>query len=178
MARLPYKDLDDLPSSVRLQIMEFGELNVDRMLAHATTVIGPWHETFHSILAASSISSTQRELVILRIAHLYQCEYELVQHEVSGRTVGLTREEMDAVADDEMTSEVLSDADRTVLQLVTEVLTQHETTDDTFGAVHHYLGTRGTVELMILIGLYSGLALLLNTLQVDVDLTARMRFAP
>ncbi|MEU7219051.1 carboxymuconolactone decarboxylase family protein [Nocardia iowensis] len=179
MARLPYGNLDALPPEVRAQVELFGDLNIDRMLAHACTVIGPLHETTRSILAESTLDPRLRELVILLVAHRRHCAYEAVQHEVSARAVGVTQAQLDALGANELTDRVFTDADRAVLALVDAALIgQGDVPDDVFDGAHHHLDDRGTVELMILVALYSGVAILLNSLRVDIDATARMRFAP
>lgn len=178
MARLPYANLEELPPLVRENVREFGDLNVDRMLAHAPAVLGPWHETFRAVLAGSVLTSARRELVILRVAHVLNCEYELVQHEVSARAVGLADAEIAAAKSADPAPEVLTAPDRAVLRLVTAMVERRVVPDEVVADVRAELGERGTVELTVLVALYSGLALLLNALEVEVDATARMRFAP
>ncbi|MCM6778243.1 carboxymuconolactone decarboxylase family protein [Nocardia sp. CDC159] len=179
MARVPYGDLEALAPEVRAQVRMFGDLNIDRMLAQARTVVGPLHETTRSILAESTLDPRLRELVILLVAHSGRCAYEAVQHEVSARAVGVTQAQLDALEADDPSAAVFTDAEKAVLRLVAAAL--HDSADvpeETFDRAHDHLGDRGTVELMILVALYSGMAILLNTLQVDIDATARMRFAP
>jgi hypothetical protein len=42
--------------------------------------------------------------------------------------------------------------------------------------VHATLGSQGTIEVLMVIGRYAGLALMLNALDVDLDENARLTF--
>jgi 4-carboxymuconolactone decarboxylase len=41
--------------------------------------------------------------------------------------------------------------------------------DESFGRVHALLGTDGVTELLMLVSLYYGLALVLNATELDID---------
>jgi hypothetical protein len=43
-----------------------------------------------------------------------------------------------------------------------------------FNSVHHGLGTNATVEVLMLINRWAGLALMINALDIDLDTTARI----
>jgi hypothetical protein len=47
-----------------------------------------------------------------------------------------------------------------------------------FKQVHTALGTEATVEVLMVISRYAGLALMLNALDVDLDETARLPIPP
>ena len=47
-----------------------------------------------------------------------------------------------------------------------------------FDQVHTALGSEATVEVLMVISRYSGLALMLNALDVDLDETARLPIPP
>ncbi|GAJ86296.1 hypothetical protein NBRGN_108_00090 [Nocardia brasiliensis NBRC 14402] len=178
MARLPYGDLDALSPEVRAQVKLFGDSNIDRMLAHADAVVGPVLETRFVMLAESALDPRLREMVILLIAHHCHCAYEAAQHEGLVQKVGLTQAQQDALAAERLTDPVFTDAERAVLDLVAAALAnQGDVSDQVFDRAYRYLDDRAVVELMIVVALYSGLAILLNTLQVDIETATRTRVA-
>jgi len=65
-----------------------------------------------------------------------------------------------------------------VLHLTTELLTTRSVSTEVFDQVHTALGSEATVELLMVISRYAGLALMLNALQVDLDETARLPIPP
>ena len=93
-----------------------------------------------------------------------------------GRAQG---DEINAVASESGWQEVdFSPVELAVLHLTTELLTTHSVSAELFGQVHTALGSEATVELLLVISRYAGLALMLNALQVDLDETARLPIPP
>ena len=64
------------------------------------------------------------------------------------------------------------------MQLTTELLTTRGVAASLFDQVHAALGVEATVEVLMLISRYAGLALMLNALDVDLDETARLPNIP
>ncbi len=65
-----------------------------------------------------------------------------------------------------------------VLQLATELLNTRGVAAPLFDQVRADLGPEATVEVLMVIGRYAGLALMLNALDVDLDETARLPTIP
>ena len=65
-----------------------------------------------------------------------------------------------------------------MLRLTTELLTTRNVSAELFDQVRTALGSEATVELLMVISRYAGLALMLNALQVDLDETARLPTQP
>ena len=65
-----------------------------------------------------------------------------------------------------------------VLQLTTELLITRGVAPPLVDHVHTELGSEATVEVLMIIGRYAGLALMLNALEVDLDETARLPNLP
>ena len=61
-----------------------------------------------------------------------------------------------------------------VLRLTTELLTTRGVAAALFDQVHTALGSEATMEVLMIINRYAGLALMLNALDVDLDDTARL----
>jgi alkylhydroperoxidase family enzyme len=67
-----------------------------------------------------------------------------------------------------------NDVELAVLHLTTELLTRRHVSAEVFDHVHQVLGSEATVEVLMVINRYSGLALMLNALEVDLDESARL----
>lgn len=67
-----------------------------------------------------------------------------------------------------------NELERVVLDLTTELLTTRGVAAALFDEAHRALGSEGTIEVLMLINRWSGLALMLNALNVDVDESARI----
>lgn len=121
-----------------------------------------------AILGQTSLSPKLRELTILRVAKLCGSEYEWKQHEAIARQVGLTAEQIKAVADWKK-SDKFSEEERVVLQYVDEVAAKVSVSDQTYNALGKYFKDPTIVELTVTIGYYNMLARVLVPLQVEVD---------
>ena len=65
-----------------------------------------------------------------------------------------------------------------MLRLTTELLTTRGVSAEVFDEVHRALGSEATVEVLMVISRYAGLALMLNALDVDLDESARLPIPP
>lgn len=154
-----------------------GELNVFRLLAGAPRVFDGWTRMVDAQLDSATFSTRLRELVILRIAHLQHSRYELAQHTDVARRVGITESEIALVTDQvsgKGAARSLDHLETTVLAFVTELCTTTTVSDETFTATETLLGTPALTELLLLISLYYGLALVLNATDLPVDETNRL----
>ncbi|WIM88041.1 carboxymuconolactone decarboxylase family protein [Candidatus Mycobacterium wuenschmannii] len=179
MTRISYREPDGMSPRARELTAARGNLNVYRVLANAEKVFTGWMEAGNAALTSPVLPTRLRELVVLRTAYLIGSAYELGQHRDVARTVGVSGDEIEAILSESgwQTSE-FDQAELAVLQLATELLTTHTVAADTFDRVHLELGTEATVEVLMVINRYAGLALMLNALDVDLDTTARLPIPP
>jgi AhpD family alkylhydroperoxidase len=156
-----------------------GNLNVYRALANAEKVFTGWMLAGHAVLTSPVLPVRLRELVVLRTAYLMDCPYELGQHRDVALTAGVSSDEIAAVVS-ESTWQTghFSPIELGVLYLTTELLTTRGVSAPRFDQVHQALGSEATVEVLMVINRYSGLALMLNALEVDLDQTARLPIPP
>jgi 4-carboxymuconolactone decarboxylase len=169
LARIPYPDPADAAEPVQEALAALPPLNVFRMLSHAQTAFRPFLRFGGVILGDLQLDAKLRELAILEVAVRSGAEYEWVQHEAIGRTVGLTDQQIDAVKREAIDDESLNDTERAVLQFASEVIERPRVRDETFAAVSRSLSSREIVELLLTIGNYLMLARVMTTLDLDLD---------
>jgi AhpD family alkylhydroperoxidase len=168
-----------MPELARELTARRGDLNVYRALANAEKVFTSWMMAGDAALRSPVLPRRLRELIVLRTAYLMDCAYELGQHKDVAQTVGI-----DSDSNDALTSESdwqTGDFDPTelaVLNLTTELVTTRRVAAPLFASVHTALGSQATMEALMVINRYSGLALMLNALDVDLDETARLPVPP
>jgi len=106
-----------------------------------------------------------RELVILAVAHHYECPFELYAHRRIADAVGLSADEIERVASgDEPPLE--SELDRVALATAKRLLVEGDLDDDEYARAVAALGEGGLFELLSLVGWYGLLALQLNVFRV------------
>jgi 4-carboxymuconolactone decarboxylase len=158
---------------------ERGNLNVYRVMANADKVFTGWMLAGRAALTSPILSRRLRELVTLRTAYLMDCRYELGQHNDIARTAGVSGDEIKAVTSDSSWQTAGFDpVELAVLQLTTELLTTRGVAALLVDQVLKALGSEATVEVLMVINRYAGLALMLNALEVDLDETARLPTLP
>ncbi|MBV9163207.1 MAG: carboxymuconolactone decarboxylase family protein [Pseudonocardiales bacterium] len=176
MSRIRLKTPAEAPERFREFMLRRGDLNVFRLLANAPAVFGGWTRMVDELLDSPTFTPRLRELVILRVASLQRCRYELAQHTDRGLQAGITARQLDAVTGTGELDDIgLDPTELAVLRLVTELCVTHQVGQDAFDAVLAALGTEATTELMILISSYYGLAFILNAVDLDIDTRARLR---
>jgi alkylhydroperoxidase family enzyme len=145
--------------------------NVLATLMHHPALMGPFLAYNNVLLRAPTLEARLRELMILRVAWRTSASYEWAQHVRIAAGVGITPDEIDAVAhgaDDDGWSAL--DAD--VLTAVDELVDGYRISDDTWNRLAEQFDERQLVELVFVVGTYTGLAMAFNSfgLELDADL--------
>lgn len=120
------------------------------------------------MMPRGKLTRKQTEAVIIRTAWLCRSEYEWTQHHAMGRSVGLTREQVDA-AGPEPESELFDPLIRLLLAGVPELLERHQLTDETYAALRAELPPKLILEYTMLVGTYAALAGSLNTFGAPLE---------
>jgi len=179
MTRIAYRRPEDMTGQARELTRARGDLNVYRTLANAKKVFTGWMLAGNAALTSPVLPVRLRELAVLRTAYLMDCPYELGQHRDVARTAGLSTNEINAVlSESDWQSDHFRGAELAVLQLTSELVATQSVSADVVEQVHTALGSEATVEVLMVIGRYAGLALMLNALDVDLDETARLPMPP
>jgi alkylhydroperoxidase family enzyme len=179
MARIAYRRPEDMNDQARELTHARGNLNVYRALANADKVFTGWMLAGNAALTSPVLPVRLRELAVLRTAYLMDSAYELGQHRDVARTAGLSTDEIDAVLSESgWQSDHFNDTEVAVLQLTSELVATQSVSADVVEQVHTALGSEATVEVLMIIGRYAGLALMLNALKVDLDESARLPIPP
>lgn len=179
MTRVPYRRPEDMTELARELTARRGNLNVYHALANAEKVFTGWMVAGDAALTSPVLPRRLRELIVLRTAYLMDCAYELGQHRDVAQTVGLDLATIDAVtSESDWQTGQFDPTELAVLRLTTELVTTRHVAQPNFDQVHTALGSEATVEALMVINRYAGLALMLNALEVDLDETARLPVPP
>jgi alkylhydroperoxidase family enzyme len=179
MTRIPFREPEEMTEQARELTAARGNLNVYRALANAEKVFTGWMLAGNAALTSPVVPVRLRELVVLRTAYLMDSPYELGQHRDVARTAGLNSDEINAVtSESDWKTADFDTVELALLRLTTELLTTRNVSAEVLDQVHSALGSEATVEVLMVIGRYAGLALMLNALEVDLDASARLPIPP
>jgi 4-carboxymuconolactone decarboxylase len=144
-------------------------LKLFRMVAHAETAYGAWLQYGGALLTRLELDPLLRELAILQVARQVGSHYEWVQHDPIARAVGATREQVDAIQagrDDDPAF----DADQSlVLQVTRTTVSEGAASEEQVAALAERLGARKVVELLLVIGNYTAIAMLIASTGLEPD---------
>jgi len=179
MTRIAYREPAEMTEQARELTRQRGNLNVYRALANAEKVFTGWMLAGHAALTSPVLPGRLRELVVLRTAYLMDCPYELGQHRDVARTAGVSIDEIRAVTSESDWQQAEFDpVELALLHLTTELITTRNVSAGVLDQVHTALGSEATMEVLMVISRYAGLALMLNALEVDLDDSARLPIPP
>jgi AhpD family alkylhydroperoxidase len=171
VARLPYVDPAEAPPGVREALEKTPPLNVFKMVANASTAFRPFLRYGGTLLSRLELDPVLREVAILRVAVLAGCDYERVQHEPIAAGVGATPEQIARATEPGASAE---GTEGLVYDLVEESFRENRAAPATTDALTRAIGGQGLVELLLVVGQYHGLAVLMNTVEIDLDEEAGM----
>ena len=147
-------------------------INVYRMLLNAPPLAESWFNHSNAVRWRTTLSARLREIVIVRIGHLAQCDYVLRQHVPSlALADGLSMDECNALADWHG-SQFFDARERAALAYADAVTRDIVVPDEVFAPVRHQFDDRQIVELTVLIGSYNMNARVLRALELDLESVA------
>jgi alkylhydroperoxidase family enzyme len=137
-------------------------------LAHHPELTAAFNQMIRHALYFSMITPRQRELLILRVAHLRASAYEWAQHVYQASVVGLAAEEVARIR-------LGPDADewdpleRALLAAADELVTEARIGDTTYAALAAELDASQIMDVVFTVGTYETFAMALRTFDVELD---------
>ena len=120
------------------------------------------------LLTKPTLEPRLREIAILRVAWITRAPYEWLQHVRLARMVGITDEEITAIAGDGAEHE-WSPLEADVLAAAEQLLDGYRVDDDTWGRLAAALDERELIELLFVVGTYTALAMVFNSVELELD---------
>lgn len=127
-----------------------------------------WLHYSGRLMPGGRISRHETELVILRVAHLRGCQYEMDHHIRLGRRAGVTPEILERV----LTGPEAAGWDprhRALMTAVDELVATKNLGDPAWAALTAHFDDRRMIEFCLLVTQYDGLATTIDTLRIDRD---------
>jgi 4-carboxymuconolactone decarboxylase len=142
--------------------------NVLGIFGHHLGLGSAWLHYNGVLLQDVSLEPRLRELLILRVAWKSRSRYEWVQHARLGQQAGLTSAHVEAVtrgaADD-----IWTPLERLLLEATDQLLDIHRIDDATWSGLQRELTSRQLLEVMFIVGSYLCLALVFNSVGLQLD---------
>lgn len=177
MARLPYPDLDHAAPELRELVLRLKSAHVFHMLAHAGAALRPFVQLGSALLFKGRLDPRLRELAILRVGHLCAAPYEVQQHEMVAREIGVPEAQIAASATGAEAPDY--DAEQRAVLRYTDALTRQVRVDDaSFAALRAHLDDGQVVELTLAVAYYGMVARVLEALQIELESEQKLSGMP
>ncbi|WP_405486536.1 carboxymuconolactone decarboxylase family protein [Nocardia sp. NBC_00511] len=128
-----------------------------------------WLHYSGRLMPGGKLRRYESELVILRVAHLRQCDYEMDHHIRLGRRAGITAEILDRLRDEGPASPAWTDKERALLTAVDQLVTTRDLDDATWQTLSTHYDERHLIEIVLLTNQYEGLASTITALRIQTD---------
>ncbi|KAA9159804.1 carboxymuconolactone decarboxylase family protein [Amycolatopsis acidicola] len=120
------------------------------------------------VLNGSTLSRRDRELLVLRVAAVRQCDYEWAQHTLLAREAGFTDEEIARIAEGSESSG-WPERDTALLKSVDELLGGGKITAPTWRVLAGEFDERQLMDLVFTVGTYAMLAMALRSFEIEPE---------
>jgi AhpD family alkylhydroperoxidase len=137
-------------------------------LARHRGLFRKWLRFAGALMPGGVLPRKDSELVILRVAHNCDCEYEWRHHERLGQAAGLSAEEIERVRSGPG-AEGWSDRQRHLLRAADELHADRTLSDSLWAQLRPVMSDADLIELCLLVGHYEMVAMTLNALAVEPD---------
>ena len=152
--------------------MRVPEMHLFTTLGQRQLLFWAW-SIYGGRLLRGRLPAIDTELVILRVAHLRACEYELQHHRRMARRQGLDAEMQAVIFSwldvEEGSASRLSERQRALLKATDEFVKDRTIADATWQQLATHLDRRQLIEFCLLASQYDGLAATMSALDIPLD---------
>lgn len=143
-------------------------LNVHRVMAHHPELLAAWTPLRNHVVGNGTLSPRQRELIILRLSHRAGVAYEWHHHTARAAQVGISATEAEAVQTGP--SAGWEDHGEALLLASTDQLyDKHAIGDSMWAELTRLFSIPQILDLIVTVGLYTTLAMFINTTGVQIE---------
>ncbi len=143
-------------------------LHVLGTLAHHPELTTAYHTFNGQVQFGTTLTQRQRELLILRVAAVRDCDYEWAQHTIIAGDVGLSGDEIARVAAGP-DAPGWDDLDAALVRAVEELIVDAALSDATWASLAASLDARQLMDVIFTVGAYDTLAMFIGSVRMELD---------
>jgi alkylhydroperoxidase family enzyme len=143
-------------------------MNAMGVLAHHPDLTSAYNSLISHALYYTTITARQRELLILRVAHLRSADYEWAQHVYQAGVAGISREEIAQVRVGPG-APGWEPLERALLAAADELVADARIGDDTYTTLSSSLDTQQLMDVVFTVGAYEVFAMAMRSFDVALD---------
>jgi AhpD family alkylhydroperoxidase len=177
MARIPYPDRDSIPAEMDALLRQIPRHGPVDMLSHTPALGRLFLMQGQALITSIALSARHREVIILTVASLTECEYEFSQHVPISEAAGVDSSTREAIRAGDFANSDLAEADRTLIAFVGEMVERPRASEATFRQIRLLFTDRQIVEIIQIVGAYWSFARLCTTLDIEIQEATDLRSA-
>ncbi|WP_083894798.1 carboxymuconolactone decarboxylase family protein [Nocardia tenerifensis] len=127
-----------------------------------------WLHYSGKLMPGGRLPRHESELVILRVAHLRDCDYEMDHHIRLGKRAGVTAEILERLRTGP-DAPGWSAKHRALLGAVDQLVRTRDVDDERWAALAEHYDERSLIEIVLLVNQYEGLASTITALRIQRD---------
>jgi alkylhydroperoxidase family enzyme len=143
-------------------------LNAMGVLAHHPELTAAYNQLIRHALYFSTITPRQRELLVLRVAHLRGSPYEWAQHVYQAGVAGVGPDEVARVRAGPA-AEGWTPLERALLSAADELVAIASIEEDTYNRLAQDLDVQQLMDVVFTVGVYEVFAMAMRTFDVELD---------
>jgi acetyl esterase/lipase/alkylhydroperoxidase family enzyme len=148
--------------------------NVFRTMVQHPDLMRRWLPFVNHVLAKSTLSLREREILILRIGWRCRSEYEWVQHVRAGRRAGLSETDIAHIA----AGHGLDGKESLLLKATDELHDGAKIGAETWNALAGHYSRQQLMDIVFTVGQYAMVSMALNSFEVEVDEELKGSYPP
>ncbi len=169
--RIPMRDLSQLTGeeadTAAKNRIGGRDLNIFRVMMNHPKLARRWTVFAGHVLQKQTLPLRERELLILRIGWLNQCEYEWAQHVELAKRSGISEAEIERITQGPGAGWNAHEA--ALLQAVDDLFENSVVSDQTWATLSAKLSTEQMMDVVFTIGQYNLVSWALNSFGVPLD---------
>ena len=154
-------------SQAAARVIGVDDARIFSTLGRSKGLFRGWLYFSSRMMPFGKLSRKDTERIIIRVAHLRGCDYELDHHRRLGKRAGVTDGEFADII--EGPDAGWGDRERSMLLAVDQLVTTHDIDDATWSALARHLDEPRLISFTLLVGQYDSLATTIGTLRIQRD---------
>lgn len=164
---IPLPEIDELSPELQNVVKGF-PLNVILMMANAPASTKTLVDFANTILFQSRFDARQREIAVLRVAHVTRAPYEWAQHANLAAAVGVSAREMEIIRSEEPVTSLDEDGNL-LCRVADEISRDVRLSDEGLRLIMARYGVREATELILCVSYFNMISRFLESTRVPFE---------
>ncbi len=166
--RIDLPAIEELPQDIQDLLQVLPKLNAFRMMAAVPGSFKGFLELAGSVLSGNDFDSRLREIAVLRVVKVLECEYAWTHHVTVGKDTGLSDEEI-RIIEEENPVASLDEEGNLLCRVADEITKNVRLSDEALVAIKDRYGNRQAAALILCCSYFNMLARCLESARVPLE---------